>query len=212
MTLVNSPQTPPDLQALSDRLTALESLLGLFGAATPAAAGTNGLVQGAGINQQAHLLRGDRTWQFPNFVGLSNTQTVEGVKTFAAPIVITNTTQSTSSTTGSFVANGGVAVGGFTTLGERSSSVKTVVIEGITAATQGGLVTVAHGLVGDKIIGVQVLVRYTTNSAVSPSFDATSGFNYSWAYEGNLFYLYNVTSNSVQILSKPFAALLTYIA
>ena len=54
-----------DLTALTNRLAALESLLGLFGAATPTAAGTNGLVKGAAIGQQDFLLKGDRTWQNP---------------------------------------------------------------------------------------------------------------------------------------------------
>lgn len=56
-----------DLIELTNRLAALESLLGLFGAATASVAGTNGLVKGAAIGEQAHLLRGDRTWQNPNY-------------------------------------------------------------------------------------------------------------------------------------------------
>lgn len=55
-----------DLTELTNRLAALESLLGLFGAATASVAGTNGLVKGANIGEQGHLLRGDRTWQNPS--------------------------------------------------------------------------------------------------------------------------------------------------
>lgn len=54
-----------DLDALSDRISALENLLQLFGAATPATAGTNGLVKGAAAGQENYLLRGDRSWENP---------------------------------------------------------------------------------------------------------------------------------------------------
>lgn len=54
-----------ETELLKGRITALENLLGLFGAATPTTAGTNGLVNGAGAGQQNYLLRGDRAWQNP---------------------------------------------------------------------------------------------------------------------------------------------------
>jgi len=47
-----------------------------------------------------------------NFVDLTAAQTIGGAKTFAAPIVVTNTTASTSTTTGASVVAGGVGVGG----------------------------------------------------------------------------------------------------
>lgn len=62
---VEEKKNDPTLEAFGDRLTALENLLGLFGAATSAAAGTNGLVKGAAAGEAAFLLRGDRTWQNP---------------------------------------------------------------------------------------------------------------------------------------------------
>lgn len=54
-----------DIEALQTRISALEALLGIFGAATSTAAGTNGLVKGAEAGQQGWLLRGDREWQNP---------------------------------------------------------------------------------------------------------------------------------------------------
>jgi len=86
MTLINSSQASPDLQAISDRLSALESLLGLFGAATPTAAGTNGLVKGAEIGEQAHLLRGDRTWQSPSTLPIT-TATTTAINSAVATLV-----------------------------------------------------------------------------------------------------------------------------
>lgn len=71
------------LEELTGRIAALENLLGLFGAATATASGTNGLVKGAEVGQAEYLLRGDRTWQNPdNLVQTSKNQIVAGVKTF----------------------------------------------------------------------------------------------------------------------------------
>ncbi|MEG4801595.1 pyocin knob domain-containing protein [Microcoleus sp. ARI1-B5] len=81
----------PALEVLSNRLTALENLLQLFGAATPTAAGTNGLVNAASAGQQNYLLRGDRTWQNPQqlgFVSATANETIFGNKTFTGNIEI----------------------------------------------------------------------------------------------------------------------------
>jgi len=140
-----------------------------------------------------------------NFVDLTAAQTIGGIKTFS------DTTQSTSSTTGAVVVNGGVGVVGFTTLGDNVS-IKFKLITGTTAATQGGFANTAHNLVGSKIIGVQILVRHATNSAISLRFVTLPGYGYDWGYDANFVYVYNIASNSAEILSKPFAVLLTYIA
>lgn len=89
--IFNLSQNSADFQALSDRLSALESLLGLFGAATPATAGTNGLVKGAAIGQGNRLLRGDTTWQNPDdFVAAANASTITGSKSFSTALLPTN--------------------------------------------------------------------------------------------------------------------------
>ena len=62
---VEEKKNDPTLETFGDRISALEYLLQLFGAATPAVAGTNGLVAGAAVGQGEYLLRGDRTWQDP---------------------------------------------------------------------------------------------------------------------------------------------------
>lgn len=60
-----------DLDEISNRVKALESLLSVFGGASASQAGTNGLVPAPGVGQQASLLRGDRTWQSTTATGLS---------------------------------------------------------------------------------------------------------------------------------------------
>lgn len=64
-----------NLTEITTRLTALENLLNLFGVSTPTAAGTNGLVQGAGVGQQDFLLKGDRTWQNPSTLPVATATT-----------------------------------------------------------------------------------------------------------------------------------------
>ncbi|MEG4581808.1 hypothetical protein QUA71_19655 [Microcoleus sp. MON1_C5] len=66
------------------RLTALETLLQPFGAATSTTAGTSGLVSGAATGQSDFLLRGDRTWQnITELVSSSKDQIVNGLKVFS---------------------------------------------------------------------------------------------------------------------------------
>ncbi|MEG4641246.1 hypothetical protein QUB23_32555, partial [Microcoleus sp. Aus8_D4] len=72
-----------DLTELTNRLAALENLLNLFGAATPIAGGTNGLVKGASAGEESYLLKGDRTWHNPlEFVSASLNQVINGIKIF----------------------------------------------------------------------------------------------------------------------------------
>jgi hypothetical protein len=61
------------LDALSDRISALESLLSVFGAPSATLPGSNGLTPAPPANGGNFLLRGDRTWQNPSaFVPTSN--------------------------------------------------------------------------------------------------------------------------------------------
>jgi len=128
-------------------------------------------------------------------------------------VEISNATQSTSSTTGALVVNGGIGVGGFTALGDNVS-IKTKLLTGVTAPAQGGITAINHGLVSTKIKGVQILVRDTANTAipsgVTPAFFA--GSEYTWWYQATTFHVQNHPTNSASILSKPFDVLITYIA
>lgn len=232
----------------------------MFGAATATAAGTNGLVQGAAINEQAHLLRADRTWQNPstlpitaatttaiasavaslvasspatldtlnelalalgnnpnfattitnllaNKVNLTGNETIGGIKTFS------NLTQSTSSTTGALViSTGGLGVGGFTTLGEQATGIKTKIITGTTPATQNTYLFIPHGLVGGKIRGLQAIIQHGINAGILNNLVGKSGYNFECYYDSINITIYTMASNSANILSKPFTVLITYIA
>lgn len=61
------------LEALSDRLSALESLLSIFGAPSTTLPGSNGLVPAPPTNGSNRLLRADRSWQdTASFVSATN--------------------------------------------------------------------------------------------------------------------------------------------
>lgn len=229
--LVNANSNTNSVEALGARISALESLLGLFGAATPTAAGTNGLVKGAAVGQQSYLLRGDRTWENPaifakpadidtaisNLIGGApnalNTldelaQALADDASFAS--TTTNLLAGKVTLTGDEVIAGNKRFSGFTALGEFVPGVKFKLITGTTAANQGTARAIAHGLIGDKIMGVQVLVRHIANSAVSLRLSSSAGYDYDWAYDANNIYIYNSNSNSAAILSKPVVILITY--
>jgi hypothetical protein len=61
------------LETLSARISALESLLSIFGAPSTTLVGSNGLVPAPPANGGNQLLRGDRSWQDPGaFISSSN--------------------------------------------------------------------------------------------------------------------------------------------
>ncbi|MCC3409530.1 MAG: hypothetical protein JGK17_29045 [Microcoleus sp. PH2017_10_PVI_O_A] len=101
----------PALEVLSDRLSALESLLGLFGAATATRSGTNGLVEGAAAGEQNWLLRGDRVWQNPQEMGFAAAQNTYALQPRSSETgaAIDANNQSYSSYAGARWIDGGVA-------------------------------------------------------------------------------------------------------
>jgi len=126
-------------------------------------------------------------------------------------VTLSNTTASTSTTTGALVVSGGVAVGGFTTLGDNTA-VKTKLLTGTTAATQGGVSSAAHGLTHTKIRGVQVVIEASNSFSLGAGYAAELNYQVDWFLSSTNFSLFNVPNNSSLILSKPFSVLLTYIA
>jgi len=252
-----------DLTALTNRLQALENLLGIMGAPTTTLPGRNGLVPAAGINQGSRLLRGDSTWQDSSeFVNVSAAQTITGSKSFSSALLPTNvglgaptfTSRSVGSKyvfwnqfsasgcdyamgmqaasmwfglpnniAGNFFqwfggvtpiatlfGNGDFIIAGFLNIG--NVAIKTKLLTGTTASTQGAVVSIPHGLVGDKIIGVQVLVRPSTNSGIGNLVTGYVGYQYEWYYDGANVIIMNISTNSSYILSKPINILITYIA
>ena len=151
-----------------------------------------------------------------NFVDLTTDQNIAGIKTFSSPLVISNTTASTSTTTGALriSAGGGSVVGnwyvgGFTSLGDNIA-IKVKRLTGTTASTEGGFTNVAtDGVALDKIVGFQCLVNFQAGGYMGPNHVNFAGFQYD-IYINGAFVILNSATNSESILSKPISILMFY--
>lgn len=101
-------------------------------------------------------------------------------------------------------------VNGFTKLGSDAPAIKVKKLTGTSSSSQGGTVSIPHGLTASKILNVSVILEYQTNFFVPTSYNYGTGFEFDWySTNGNIIVL-NSSSNSSQILSKPFKILITY--
>jgi hypothetical protein len=97
---------------------------------------------------------------------------------------------------------------GFTVLG-AGPAIKIKKITGTTASTQGGTVEVAHGLTSAKILSLTGCVFHTETDATSPG-SAFSGYYWAVSFTSTNITIANKSSESANILSKPFHILITY--
>lgn len=133
------------------------------------------------------------------------------------PVVILNTTVSTSTTTGALIANGGVGIsgnaniGGFTSLGDNIS-IKIKRLAGNTALTQGGIVTFPHSINSAKILGISTNIMYSASEGIGPNYSdpAGPGYVHTWWYDATNVNILNVLNNSSFILNKPISVLIFY--
>lgn len=101
-------------------------------------------------------------------------------------------------------------VNGFTKLGSNAPPIKVLKLTGTTAATQGGQVTIAHGLNVAKILAVDVLVQSSPNNWVHPSYVAGLGYVFNYVVGATNITVINVATQSANILSSPIKILVTY--
>lgn len=91
--------------------------------------------------------------------------------------------------------------------------IKTKVLYGTTASTQGGHVDIAHGLDPAKIINIGLKIEYSGYGSYFPGMSSYSGF-IADAYINNTLLTHirieNRAGNSGNILSKPFTVLIWY--
>jgi hypothetical protein len=157
-------------------------------------------------------------------IGLNNPSTklqVAGTIT-TTDMIVSAATPSTSPTTGASRVTGGQGVqgnqyvGGFSSLGGDANhpGIKIKVLTGTTAATQGGVSAVAHGVVNTKIVSISVIVGTAiTGHYILPSFrDAAPGYCYEVSTSATEVVVYNHPTNSYNILSKLFIATIIYTA
>ncbi len=100
---------------------------------------------------------------------------------------------------------------GFTVLGDDAApAIKTKLITGVTAASQGGSTIVSLGGVDfKKIVGLQPIVR-TSVASVPPNNSNSVGYQYFCSSDSSGIGIYLSASNSGSILSTPFTVLVTY--
>ena len=154
----------------------------------------------------------------------SNTVTIGDnniVRTYLKGVVdVANTTPSTSTTTGASVVGGGQGIGGnqhiggFTSLGGDAShpAVKFMELSGTTAASQGGMALIAHGLNSAKIKAINVLVSNIPSNYVTPGLVSTAGYQFDVAIGVTQILITNIAANSYNILNKPIVVTVFYIA
>lgn len=110
--------------------------------------------------------------------------------------------------------NGNTDISGYTQLGTTADGAPAIKMKKLTttsSSSQGGVVTVAHGLNRAKILGVHVLLTYAAGVADIPGpYLDVAGYEYNWQVTSTDINIYNKTGNSANILSKPVRILITY--
>ena len=110
------------------------------------------------------------------------------------------------------VATGGnMTATGFTSLGTGNAGLKCKVLTGTTAATENNSAAVAHGLTSSKIRSVSAVVFYSADSAISPGYTYSAGYQYDVSTSSTSVIILNHPTNSENILSKTFYVTVWYI-
>jgi hypothetical protein len=160
------------------------------------------------VAQGSILLGAEPTWAS---LGTTAAAALEGV--LAADVYIAPASASASglvdTSAQSFAGN--KTLTGFTSFGSGNSGLKCKVLSGTTAAAEGGVTTVAHGLTGDKIISITAVVRFASNTGVPPNYGAAAGYEYFVVHTATNAQIELHTTNSENILSKTFYVTIWYL-
>lgn len=106
--------------------------------------------------------------------------------------------------------NGVLTIEGFTQLGGTGSpKIKMKAISGQTSSSSSGNITIAHGLTGADIMGMQGIVRTSTNAGIPPSYEGAAGYDWDFWYDATNVHILNSGSS---ITSKTVDILITYKA
>jgi len=98
---------------------------------------------------------------------------------------------------------------GYTSLGS-GVSFKVIKLSTMTQSTEGGISTVAHGLTGDKIIGITAKVAYAANSGMTPSYDHSAEYEYYLTHDATNARIIMHPTSSGNILDKAVTILIFY--
>ncbi len=101
-------------------------------------------------------------------------------------------------------------VNGYTMLGSSAPKIQMIKITGTTAASQGSAVSFVHGLTSSKILSVELLIEYTSNSFIHASYRSSPGYEVNFFFTATHIFVENVVGNSSAVVSKPLKLLITY--
>lgn len=102
-------------------------------------------------------------------------------------------------------------VNGYTKLGSDAPAIRMKKLTGTTPAAQGSNVSIAHGLTGSKILGVDILIESTPGNWV-PVGSAFAGSATAFSVTATGISITTISGNSAGVLSKPVKILVTYEA
>jgi hypothetical protein len=106
----------------------------------------------------------------------------------------------------------GVKNTGYTRLGAGAPFIQMKKITGTTAANEGGVTNIAHGLDATKIISITCLVHDAAGKGITPSYVETAEYRYGVFHEATNVTVVLGANVSGQITNKPFTILITYEA
>ena len=102
---------------------------------------------------------------------------------------------------------------GFTALGTGNTQINIKTLTGTTSGAQGGSTAINHGLIGDKILCVMTIVRYSANTGMLPgNTEVGAGYEYGASYDITYVSVTNSAANSVNILGKAISVVVIYMA
>ena len=109
------------------------------------------------------------------------------------------------------LGSGNININNFTELGSTAPAIKMKKLTGTTNAAEGGFVDIAHGLTVSKILAINFIVEYSANSFI-PDESSGLGVGYivSYLISSTNIRVINHSTDSENVLSKPFKVLITY--
>jgi hypothetical protein len=164
-------------------------------------------------------LRNDGTWGTPP--GITDLGVTAG--SAAGPTITSSTGNNVVIPTASASASGAVTTGaqtfagnktltGFTKLGGTGTDVPAIKFKkltGTTAATDGGFVSISHGLTSSQILSISALVNHSGNAFI-PNGYSNTGYEFIINVQTSFINVINVSGNSSLILSKPVKVVIMY--
>lgn len=99
---------------------------------------------------------------------------------------------------------------GFICLGGDAPKIKMKKLTGATAATEGAFTAIAHGATDSKILAIDCLIEYQSGLYMPTENTIAAGYRTHITVQGSAIRVWNHTSDSENILSKPFVILVTY--